>query len=315
MSNPVAPTASAAGPLTPVFPSGGPTATVPRLNALDQRKKVQRRVISVLKHLFLIAIAITMIYPLLWMVASAFRPSDVIFRELGVIPTEIDLSNFQHGWNAFRTPFSRFFINTFIIALGAVVGNLFSCSLAAYAFARQRFRGRNLMFAVMLMTVMLPGHVVLIPQYIIFSRLGLVNTFIPLILPKFLAVDAFYTFLMVQFIRGLPRELDESAVIDGAGPFRIFSRIILPLMVPALATTAIFTFIGTWNDFFSQLIYLTKQDQWTVSLALRGFIDTESGSSYGSMFAMSLLAVAPLFIVFLFGQKYLVKGIATTGFK
>jgi multiple sugar transport system permease protein len=289
------------------------TTAPPRDNLAAQRPR--RLALSVVKHAFLILVAFTMVYPLLWMVASAFRPSATIFRELGIIPTEVDLNNFNHGWNAFRTPFSKFFWNTFVIAAGAVIGNLVSCSLAAFAFARLHFRGRGIMFAVMLLTVMLPGHVVLIPQYIIWSQLGFVNTFVPLVAPKFLAVDAFYTFLMVQFIRGLPRELDESARIDGAGTFKIFYAIILPLMVPALATTAIFTFIGTWNDFFSQLIYLNPMDKWTVSIAIKGFIDTETGSDYGAMFAMSLLAVLPLFLVFLFGQRYLVKGIATTGFK
>jgi len=155
-------------------------------------------------------------------------------------------------------------------------------------------------------------HVLIVPQYVLWAQLGLVGTFLPLILPKLLATDAFFIFLMVQFIRGLPKELDEAARIDGAGHGRIFFQIILPLMKPALATTAIFTFIWTWNDFFTQLIYLTDPKLYTVPIALRSFIDAQSQSSFGGMFAMSVVA---LILAFAFGQKHLVQGIATTGLK
>ena len=167
----------------------------------------------------------------------------------------------------------------------------------------------------MLGTIMLPFHVVLVPQFIIFRELGWLETFLPLIVPKFLAMDAFFIFLMVQFIRGIPKELDEAARIDGAGHPRIFLQIILPLMVPALATTAIFTFIWTWNDFFSQLIFLTKPELYTVPLALRSFEDAQSTTNYAQMFAMSVVSLIPIFLIFLFGQKFLIKGIATTGIK
>ena len=167
----------------------------------------------------------------------------------------------------------------------------------------------------MLVTIMVPIHVVIVPQYILWAQLGLINTFWPLIVPKFLATDAFFIFLMVQFIRGLPKELDEAARIDGAGHFRFFTQILMPLMTPALATTAIFTFIWTWNDFFVQMIYLTDPKLYTVPIALRSFIDAQSSSSFGGLFAMSVLSVIPLILAFAFGQKYLVQGIATTGLK
>src|SRR5690606_21202314 len=161
----------------------------------------------------------------------------------------------------------------------------------------------------------LPIHVLIVPQYVMFSQAHLINTFVPLILPKLLATDAFFVFLMVQFFRSLPAELEEAARLDGAGHARIFLQIMLPMATPALATTAIFTFIWTWNDFFRQLIFLTKPDKQTVPLALRTFVDATGGSSWGSLFAMSLVTLLPIFLVFLFGQKYLVKGIATTGIK
>jgi len=167
----------------------------------------------------------------------------------------------------------------------------------------------------MLLTLMLPYQVVVVPQYIVFRQLDWINTPWPLIVPKFLAVDAFFVFLMVQFIRGLPRELDEAARIDGAGHFRTYLQIILPLMTPALATTAIFTFVWTWNDFFAQLIYLPALENKTVATALNMFIDASSTSNYGAMFAMSVVSLIPLFFIFLFGQRWLIRGIATTGIK
>jgi multiple sugar transport system permease protein len=201
------------------------------------------------------------------------------------------------------------------VVLGCIIGNLVSCSMAAYAFARLDFTGKRLWFAIMLGTIMLPIHVIIVPQYIMFSQLDWVNTFLPLVVPKFLATDAFFVFLMVQFIRGLPRELDEAARIDGCGHARIFLRIILPLMMPALATTVIFTFIWTWNDFFGQLIYLTDPEMYTVPVALRSFVDATVQTSWGSMFAMSVVSLAPVFLAFLVGQRYLIRGIATTGGK
>jgi multiple sugar transport system permease protein len=167
----------------------------------------------------------------------------------------------------------------------------------------------------MLMTIMLPFQVVLVPQFTIFKELGWLNTFLPLIVPKFLATDAFFVFLMVQFIRGIPKEIFEAARIDGAGHLRSFVQITLPLMVPALATTAIFTFIWTWSDFFGPLIYLRIPETFPAAVALKGFLDVQSSSDFGSMFAMSVVSLLPLFIVFLVGQRYLIKGFATTGIK
>lgn len=270
---------------------------------------------TALKHTALVAFGFVMLYPLLWMIASSIKPSALIFREPGLIPSEIDLSNYSVGWNALTHPFSHYLLNSAILVLGVLLGNLLSCSAAAYAFARLNFKGRKLWFAVMLMSIMLPIHVVIVPQYVLFSELGWINTFLPIIVPHLLATDAFFIFLMVQFFRGLPRELDEAARIDGAGHARIYFQIMLPLSTPALATTAIFSFIWTWNDFFRQLIFLTKPDMYTVPIALRSFIDATGESSWGPMFAMSIVSLVPLFLVFLFGQKYLVKGIATTGIK
>lgn len=280
-----------------------------------RRTRMYNPVTSVIKHILLIATGFLMIYPLLWMLVSSFRPTDEIFRDTSLIPKGITLDNYTYGWSALNQPFGHYLINSGIVVLGCIIGNVLSCSLAAYAFARLKFTGRTILFAIMLLTIMIPYHVVLVPQYILFQQFGWVNTFLPLIVPKLLGTDAFFVFLMVQFIRGLPLELDEAARIDGCGHFNTFFRIILPLMVPAVATTAIFTFIWMWNDFLSSLIYLIDPSMYTVPLALRAFLDSTGSSNWGAMFAMSIVSLIPVFLAFLFGQRFLIRGIATTGIK
>lgn len=269
----------------------------------------------VLLHVLLSAAALVMVYPIVWMLFSSLKPENEMFASQSLLPQAFDWANYVEGWFGLREPFSTFFINSFLISLGAVVGNLLSCSMAAYAFARLEFRARALWFAIMLMTIMLPYQVTLIPQYSLFFRLGWVNTFLPLIVPKFLATDAFFIFLFVQFIRGIPRELDQAAKIDGAGPVRIFVAIIFPLLRPALVTGAIFTFLWTYNDFFSQLIYISDIGLYTVPLGLRMFLDMSGTSSWGPMFAMGTLSLLPMIVVFVVFQRRIVEGISTTGLK
>jgi multiple sugar transport system permease protein len=267
------------------------------------------------KHCVLVLAGFVMLYPLLWMVASSVKPNALIFRDPSLIPRELDLSNYSVGWQALAHPFTHYLLNSLVLVAGAVVGNLVSCSLAAYAFARLNFRGRRVWFAIMLASIMLPIHVVIVPQYVLFAQLDWINTYLPLVVPKLLATDAFFIFLMVQFFRGIPRELTEAANIDGAGHGRIFFQIMLPLSLPALATTAIFTFIWTWNDFFSQLIFLTDPNLYTAPVALNSFLDGQGESAWGQLFAMSVVALAPIFGFFLAGQRYLTQGLATTGLK
>jgi multiple sugar transport system permease protein len=268
-----------------------------------------------LAHAGLIAFGLFMLYPLIWLLSSSFKPTAEIFTSPGLIPENFTLENYADGWTALGIPFSRYLLNSLVVVVGSIIGNLLACSLAAYAFARLDFKFKRFWFAVMLGTIMLPIHVVIVPQYILFAQLDWINTYWPLIVPKLLATDAFFIFLMVQFVRGLPKELDEAARIDGCGHFGIFWRVIIPLSLPALATTAIFTFIWTWNDFFSQLIFLTSPDMYTVPVALRTFVDATSQTPWGPVFAMSIVSLGPIFGFFLAGQRYLVRGIATSGIK
>ena len=270
---------------------------------------------SLAYHAVLCIASLAMLYPLLWMLASSFKPEDEIFGNASLWPTSFSLESYWRGWSGLQVSFGRFFLNSLIISVLSVIGNVLSCSLAAYAVARLQFRGRGFWFALMLGTLMLPYHVTLIPQYILFLGLGWIDTFLPLVVPKFLAVDAFFIFLLVQFFRTLPRELDEAAEIDGCGAFGIYWRIILPLSLPALATAAVFTFIFTWDDFFGPLVYLNDMSSYTVQLGLRSFVDSSGKSDWGALFAMSALALVPVVLFFLFFQKLLIEGVATTGLK
>ena len=283
--------------------------------ATHHRSPVRRRVGVTVRHVVLIAASIAMIYPLVWLVVSSFKPNNQIFLNLSIFTKNLTVDNYVSGWTSLQNPFGTYIINSLVISVLCIVGNLASCSLAAYAFARLKFAGRNIFFAIMLMTIMLPFQVVLVPQFTIYKELGWINTILPLVVPKFLATDAFFVFLMVQFIRALPDEIYEAGQIDGANQLTMFTRLTLPLMIPALATTSIFTFIWTWSDFFGPLLYLRLPKMFTVAVALKGFLDAQSTSDYGAMFAMSVVSLLPLFIVFLFGQKYLIQGFATTGMK
>ncbi|MEU5264111.1 carbohydrate ABC transporter permease [Amycolatopsis sp. NPDC021455] len=266
-------------------------------------------------HAVLLAGVVVMIYPLVWLVGASFKPENQIFSTLNPIPWHFTFENYLSGWTATGTSFTVYLTNSATIAICVVIGNIASCSLAAYAFARLDFAFRKIWFGLMLGTLMLPFQATMIPQYTIFYKLNWINTFLPLVVPQLLAFDSFFIFLMVQFIRGIPRELDEAAAIDGAGHGRIFFSVILPLLRPALLTTGVLTFIWTFNDFLRQLVYLSDKSRYTVPLGLNSFIDRASGSSYGGMLAMSVVTLVPTVVVFLFCQKRLVDGVANSGIK
>ncbi|MBP7599981.1 MAG: carbohydrate ABC transporter permease [Thermoflexales bacterium] len=281
---------------------------------LPNRRKIAG---SVIYHVLVAGFALVMLYPLLWMFASSFKPSDEVFRTVtSLIPSRIDLDNFARGWKGFGgTTFTTFYVNSLFYAGMATVLSVGASSIVAYGFSRIKFVGREFWFACMLMTLMLPTQVTIIPQYVAFvNLLELRNSFLPLLLPR-IGGQAFFIFMIMQFIRGIPKELDEAAEIDGCGRFGIFFRIILPLIQPALITAAIFSFYWTWEDFLGPLIYLNAPQQYTVSLALRAFSDPSAGTDWGAIFAMSSVSLIPVFLIFIFFQRYLVQGISTTGLK
>lgn len=285
------------------------TAEGPYLSADRGSHRTRRRVVRILWMVLLVALTAIILYPLLWLFLSTFKPSS----EFGQNPTFENYIKVVDGIAG--VPLIRFFGNSLFIAVMAVIGTLISSALAAYAFARIRFRFAGIFFAAMIGTLLLPFHVIIIPQYIIFQRLDLVDTYWPLLIGKFLATEAFFVFLIVQFIRGIPREMDEAARIDGAGHGRIFVSIILPLIKPALITSAIFAFIWTWNDFLGPLLYVNSPEKYPLPVALRLYNDTTSTSDYGATVAVSFLALVPILLFFIVFQRFLVDGVATQGLK
>jgi multiple sugar transport system permease protein len=287
-------------------------AEVQSAHSLRGKKKFSK----LLLHIFIIAIGIMMLYPLIWMVSASFKENTEIFQGSNFWPKQFLLDNYLQGWKGVSgVTFGKFFANSFFIVIISIIGNVVSCSMAAYAFARLDFTFKKVFFAIMLITLMLPFHVTVIPQYIMFNKLEWVNTYLPLTVPKFLATDGFFVFLMVQFMRTIPKELEEAAKMDGCGPIRMYWYLIMPLSLPALITTMIFTFIWTWNDFFTQLLYLSDLQMQTVAVGLRMFVDSMGESSWGALFAMSTLSLIPLFFVFIFFQRYLIEGITAGGVK
>ena len=292
--------------------------------------KAKRFIGTFFTHTIIIFFAILMLYPIIWLFMKSFTPNNEIFSNVtGLIPTNFTFENYAAGFmpkGTLSKSFLYYMGNSIGLSLAVVAFNAISCSMAAYAFARVKFALRNIWFGVVLITLMLPYHVIVIPRYILFNNMGLINMrdvagmnlnflYLPLTLPKLFATDAFFIFLLVQFMRGIPKDLDESATLDGCGKIGIYFRIIIPLSTAALVTTALFSFLWTWDDYFSQLLYILDSARNTVPIALRSFIANDSVSNWGASLAMSVLSIIPCFILFFSMQKYFVQGITTTGLK
>ena len=277
----------------------------------------RNKVKELIYHLLVAFGAIVMVYPLLWMVLSSFKPTDMVLPTAAkLIPDTWTLANYIQGWKGFMGyTFGTFFANSFFIALTSTFGTLLSSSFVAFALQRLKFKLRGVLFELVLSTMMLPAQILMIPQFMWYRHLNWVGTYFPMILPYFFAIQGFFVYLIMNFIGGIPKSLDEAAKIDGCSYYGIFFRIILPLIVPALITSAIFSFIWRWDDYLSALLYVNRANMRPVSLALQLFNDPSSGSDIGSTLAMSTLSIVPATIIFLIFQKSLVEGIASTGIK
>lgn len=279
-----------------------------------KRKKMAGKVIY---HVVVCGIGLIMLYPLIWMLMSSFKETNTIFTTArSLIPEHFTLENYVNGWRGFAgISFATFFKNSLFTSVLGTIGTLFSSACVAYAFSRCRFRGRKILFGAMLASMMLPAQILMVPQYLWYQKLGWVGSYAPLIVPFCFAIQGFFVYLMMNFIDGIPRELDEAAKIDGCSYYGIFARIIVPLMSPAFITAGIFSFIWRWDDFMSALLYLNDSNKYTAAFALKLFTDPGSSSDYGAMFAMSILSLLPIIVIFIVFQKYLVEGIASSGLK
>jgi multiple sugar transport system permease protein len=267
-------------------------------------------------HLIVASLGFVMVYPILWMFASSLKPSSEIWtNQASLIPSSIQLENYVNGLRGFGgVRFTVFFRNSFLIVIASTLGQVLSSALVAYGFARIQFKFKKPLFACVIVTLLLPSQILAIPQYIMFQFFGWIDSWKPLIIPSFFGLP-FFIFLIYQFIQSIPRDLDEAAYIDGCSKYSIFSRIVLPMIVPSLVTSAIFAFYWKWDDFFTPLLYLQSLRKYPVSLALKMFADPGAVSDWGAMFAMSSLSLVPVMVLFFCFQKYLVEGISTTGLK
>ncbi|MCX6040032.1 MAG: carbohydrate ABC transporter permease [Caldilinea sp.] len=287
---------------------------LPYTQPWHQTRSVRRGAHAALVYALAVPGAILFTIPLLWMLSTALKePKQIFLFPPKWIPDPLLWGNFVAGWNDFL-PFNTFLANSLIITVSNIVGNLISCSLAAFAFARLRARGKNLLFLLVLGTMLLPQEVTVIPQYVLFTRLGWNDSWLPLMVPPWFGWP-FFIFLLRQFFMGIPRELDEAARLDGASSGRILWNLILPLSKPALATVVIFGFIGNWNNFLYPLIYIRSMDKQVLAVALNMFRGAYGNANYQYMMAVSLLVLLPVLVVFFLGQRLFVRGIALTGIK
>lgn len=279
---------------------------------VTRNSKLKSRIIFILLLLF----AFAMCYPLIWMFFSSFKTNYEILGSYSLLPEKFILDGYKNGWNGIgRNTFGLYIINTFKMVLPTVLFTVLSSAIVAYGFGRFKFPMKKPFFALMISTLMLPNSVIIIPRYLLFNKWGWLDSYKPFIIPAIFACDAFFIFMLVQFIRGIPKELDEAATIDGCNPVGIFGRILLPLMKPALFSAGLFKFMWTWNDFFNTLIYISKVERYPISLGLRISLDTSSAVQWNQIMAMALISILPLVILFFLAQKYFVEGIATSGLK
>lgn len=278
--------------------------------------KEKKYILTIITHLAMILIGIVMLYPLIWMLFSAFKTNAEIFGSTALLPAEPVWDSFIKGWKGTgKVTYTQFYINTFKLVIPTVLFTVFSCSFVAYGFARFRFRGKKILFMLMISTLMLPNSVLIIPRYILYNKLGWLNSYLPFTIPALFACYPFFIYMMVQFFRGLPIALDEAASIDGCNTFQVYWTILLPLTKPALFSAAIFQFIWTWNDFFNSLIYINSVRKFPIVLALRMSLDATAAANWNQVLAMSVLSLLPGTILFFSAQKFFVEGVSAGSVK
>ncbi len=271
---------------------------------------------SVVRYALLFGVGFLMLYPLIWLVGASFKTNSEIFAGAGFLPENPTLEGYVKGWQT-STPytFGRFFWNSFLIILPKVIGTAISCTMVAYAFARFDFPFKKILFGSVVAVLLLPNVVTRIPQYILFRDLGWLDSFLPLWVPSALAGDAFFVFMLVQFLRSLPTDMEEAARVDGANSLQTLVFIVVPMLGPALVSVCLFQFMWTMNDFLGPLIYISSVDKYPVSLALKLSIDTTEAFEWNRILAMSVLTITPALVVFFAAQRYFIEGISAGGRK
>ena len=279
---------------------------------------MKKRVITdILYYVVVLALGFVMVFPLLYMLLASFKTNQEIFgTPLKLLPESFRPDGYVNGWKGVGNyTFGRYMLNSFTLTLPTMVLTIVSSLLVAYGFSRFEFPFRKLLFSVMYGLMLLPGSVLIIPRYLLFARLGWVDSYLPFWVPAALATSSFFIYMFTQFFRGLPRELDEAAMIDGCSSFGILLHILFPLCIPAVISAAIFSFIWTWNDFMAQFIYISSVPGYTAALGLRMSLEGTANVTWANVLAMSILSIIPSTLLYLFLQKYFVEGVATSGMK
>ena len=283
---------------------------------LQLKLRRRARVNAAVRYGLLIGVGFVMIYPLLWLIGASFKTNEEMFSSAWFWPKEPTLQGYIDGWKT-STPytFATFFVNSMQIVLPKVIGTAISCTLVAYGFARFEFPGKRVLFAILIATLLLPDVVTRIPQYLLFRELGWLDTYLPLFAPSWLAADAFFVFMIIQFLRAIPREMEEAARVDGANTLQTLIFIVVPILTPAIVSVMLFQFMWTMNDFLGPLIYISTVEKYPISLALKLSIDATEAFNWNSILAMTVLALTPSLVVFFLAQKSFIEGISTGGVK
>jgi oligogalacturonide transport system permease protein len=274
------------------------------------------RAATLWRYTALLAVAVLMLYPLAWLVGATFKSNAEIFTSVGIWPSRLDFGAYVKGWKtSTEFTFATYFLNSFAIVVPRIVVTVISCVLVAYAFARFEFWGKKTLFAVMVGTMMLPLIILRLPQYLMFREFGWLDTYAPLIVPSAFATDTFFVFMLVQFLRGIPRDMEEAAQIDGCNALQMLWHIIVPLLKPAIIAVVVFQFIWTMNDFMGPLIYLSTVENYPVSLALKMSIGATEEVEWANVIAISVVSLIPSVAVFFMAQRYFIEGAASSGIK
>jgi multiple sugar transport system permease protein len=280
--------------------------------AQAQEIRARPLLVGIARHSVLIAMSALFMLPFYWMVISAFKTNgQILSTSIQWWPNPVQWGNFPKVLTHSGFPFFRMLLNSVFYSASVTVGTVLSSAAVGYGFARMRFPGRRLLFGTTLSTLMIPGLIIFIPTYVLFKALGMIGTWAPLIVPQFLG-SAFFIFLMRQFFLTVPGELADAARVDGAGEFRIFWQIMLPLVKPALAVVAVFTWLATWNDFFGPLVYLSDPNMYPLSMGLFAF-QSQRSTEWALLMGASVLVTLPLIVLFAFTQRYFLRGISLTG--
>jgi len=268
------------------------------------------------RYLVLALVAFVMLYPLLWLIGASFKSNQQIFTEVGFWPQSIDFKAYAKGWKtSSEYTFATYFLNSFLITIPRIIVTVISCVLVAYAFARFDFWGKKFLFSVMVATMMLPLIVLRLPQYLVFRELGWLDSYLPMIVPSAFATDTFFIFMLVQFLRSIPRDMEEAAQIDGCNSLQLLWHIIVPMLNPAIISVIVFQFIWTMNDFMGPLIYLASVEKYPVSLALKMSIGATEEVEWANVIAISVVALIPSVAVFFAAQRHFIEGATSSGIK